>query len=116
MKSIYLFTLLFIAIISKGTYPIIRLTQTPHAEKHGDTTYRIIPSESNTYGYEILVNNKLLISQKNIPGLPGNKGFCSKYDAINTARLVIRKLQQGEVPPTITTKELDSMKIKLPHF
>jgi hypothetical protein len=81
-----------------------------------DTTYCIIPSEASTYGYEILVNNKLLIRQQSIPGLPGNKGFATKADAAKTARLVIKKLQQGVMPPTITTRELDSMKIQLPHY
>ncbi|KAA9037212.1 DUF4907 domain-containing protein [Ginsengibacter hankyongi] len=78
----------------------------------GDTTYRIIPSEGNTYGYDISINNKLLIHQPNIPGMSGNKGFEKKSDAEKVARLVIKKLQQGMMPPTVEKKELDSLKIK----
>jgi hypothetical protein len=77
-----------------------------------DTTYRIIPSEGNTYGYEILVKNKLLIYQTNIPGMPGNKGFVKKSDAEKVARLAIKKMQKGIMPPTIEKRELDSLKIK----
>ena len=76
-----------------------------------DTSYRIIHSELNTYGYEILINGKVLIRQKNIPGLPGNKGFVKKSDAIKTATLVIEKLRQGIMPPTITANDLSKLEI-----
>ena len=78
----------------------------------GDTTYRIIASEGNTYGYDILVKNNILIHQPNIPGRPGNKGFQTKGDAEKVALLIIKKLQQGIMPPATSTKELDSLKIK----
>jgi len=89
------------------TSPITRPWQQPGS----DTTYRIIHSLENTYGYEILIKKRLFIHQPCIPGLPGNKGFARKSDAKKTARLVINKIQKGIVPPSITTKELDSMKI-----
>jgi len=76
-----------------------------------DTSYRIIHSEVNTYGYEILINGKVLIRQKNIPGLPGNKGFHKKSDAVKTATLVIQKLRQGIMPPTITANDLSKLEI-----
>jgi hypothetical protein len=80
----------------------------------GDTTYtyRIIPSEGNTYGYDISINNKLLIHQPNIPGMEGNKGFEKKSDAEKVARLVIKKIQKGIMPPTVEKKELDSLNAK----
>src|SRR5215204_3475348 len=59
---------------------------------HSDTTYRIISSIDNTYGYEILINGKSFIRQKNIPGLPGSNGFKGKQDAEKTAQLVLKKL------------------------
>jgi hypothetical protein len=78
----------------------------------GDITYRIIPSEANTYGYDISIKKKLLIHQPSIPGMGGNKGFAKKSDAEKVARLVIKKLQKGMMPPTVEKKELDSLKIK----
>lgn len=77
-----------------------------------DTIYRIITAAGNTYGYDILVNSKLLIHQPSIPGIAGSKGFATKAAAEKAARLVIKKLQQGIMPPTITIAELDSLKIK----
>ena len=79
---------------------------------YSDTTYRIIPSVDNTYGYEILINGKTLIRQKNIPGFPGLTGFKRKEDAEKTAQLVLKKITAGIMPPSIDKNELDSMKIK----
>jgi len=76
-----------------------------------DTSYRIIQAPGNTYGYEILVKNKVLIRQQNIPGKPGTQGFKRKIDAEKVAQLVIKKLVQGIMPPTIDEKELIDLKI-----
>ncbi|MBL7696908.1 MAG: DUF4907 domain-containing protein [Chitinophagaceae bacterium] len=80
-----------------------------------DTTYRIT-SFQNFYGYEIFINNQPVIRQKNVPGVAGNHGFVTKADAVKTAKLVIKKLKQGMMPPSVTRYELDSMKIVLPHL
>ncbi len=76
-----------------------------------DTTYRIIPSQSNTYGYEIIIHQKVIIRQQNIPGRPGNNGFAKEKDARKVAELVLKKLRDGIMPPTIEKRELDSLKI-----
>jgi hypothetical protein len=79
---------------------------------NGDTTYRIISSAGNTYGYDIMVKGRLLVHQPTIPGMPGNKGFARKSNAEKVARLVMKKIQKGLMPPTIEKRELDSLKIK----
>lgn len=78
---------------------------------HSDTTYRIISSNGDTYGYEILINGKAFIRQKNIPGLTGLTGFKRKEDAEKAAQLVLKKLNAGIMPPSIEKHELDSMKV-----
>ena len=80
-----------------------------------DTSYRIIQAAGNTYGYEILIKNKVLIRQQNIPGKPGTLGFKRKRDAEKVAELVIKKLAQGIMPPTIDVKEFIDLKIELYH-
>jgi|SRR6187200_1926772 hypothetical protein len=84
----------------------------PIVYSYSDTSYRIISSIANTYGYEILINGKALIRQKNIPGLSGSTGFKRKEDAEKTAQLVLKKLNAGIMPPSIDKHELDSMKVK----
>ena len=76
-------------------------------------SYEIIPASQNTYGYNILSGNKKLVHQPNIPGLPGNKGFLTKSDAEKCAKLVINKINNNIMPPTVTRQELDSLHIKL---
>jgi hypothetical protein len=77
-----------------------------------DTTYRIISSTNNTYGYEILINKKTFIRQLNIPGRPGLNGFRRKRDAEKVAQLVLKKLANGIMPPSIEKAEMRKLKIK----
>jgi hypothetical protein len=73
-------------------------------EKKLVLTSRVFPCVSG-WGYEILVNDKLFIRQESVPVLNGDKGFSEKEQAHQTARLIINKMKQGEVP-TVTTFEL----------
>lgn len=74
-------------------------------------TYAIITPDSTTYGYDIYADKKLLIHQPSIPGMPGNKGFESRKDAVLVAKLVMEKMQKGIMPPTITKDELEKLKV-----
>jgi hypothetical protein len=73
--------------------------------------FKIISSLNNTWGYDIIKDNKLFIHQTSIPGLPVNEGFKSKSDSERVARLVIEKLKKGEMPPSVTQEELKEMKV-----
>jgi|GEM_PF-1194264 len=72
-------------------------------------SYRIIPSENSTFGYEILMDGRLYIRQPNIPGLPGNEGFLEKITAMKVADLVILKIRKNEMPPSVTVEELKNL-------
>lgn len=74
-------------------------------------TYFIIPSVNKTWGYNIFMEKRLLIHQASVPGLPGNEGFKTKVDAGKVARLVIEKIQKGEMPPSVTIEELKKLKV-----
>ena len=73
---------------------------------------KIFSKPDHSYGYDILKHNKVLIHQQNIPGQTGLKGFQKKDDAKKVALLVIEKLSQGIMPPTIEKNELIQLKIK----
>jgi hypothetical protein len=77
-------------------------------------TYRIIPAPGNTFCYDIYSNGRRLIHQTSIPGLPGNKGFRRRRDAKKVAALVVIKLQNNILPPTVSRQEMDSLNIKYP--
>ncbi len=64
------------------------------------------------FGYNILVDGKIMVHQPNIPAVMGNRGFASADDAAKTANLVAFKLKNNIMPPSVTTTELDSIGIK----
>lgn len=72
---------------------------------------KIIPSANKTFGYDILVNGKLLVHQSSIPALPGNDGFRTKEQAQKVADFVVKKIRNNEMPPTVTIKDLNSMNV-----
>jgi hypothetical protein len=76
------------------------------------TNYKVITNKDHSYGYDIYTNGKLRVHQPTVPGRQGLKGFTRKGDAKKVAGLVIKKITQGLMPPTIEAKELDSLKIK----
>ena len=89
-------------------------TSTPAAKKSvPQLSYEIIPGAQNSFGYNIISGSKKLVHQPSIPGLPGNRGFSTKEDAAKCAKLVIKKINNNMMPPTVTREELDSLKIKL---
>jgi hypothetical protein len=71
----------------------------------------VIVATKNTYGYNIYVDNKLLIHQQNIPGIATNEGFRIKNDALKVANLVIEKLKKGQMPPAISIDELKKLNV-----
>lgn len=75
--------------------------------------YTIIPVNNNQYGYDIFVNGRLRIHQPSIPGQPGNTGFKTKTDAKKVALFVMDKINKGNMPPSVTQKELKSLGIAI---
>lgn len=64
------------------------------------------------FGYNILVDGKIMVHQPNIPAVMGNRGFDTDEDASKTAALVSFKLKNNIMPPSVTIQELDSIGIK----
>ena len=69
--------------------------------------------EGDRFGYYVFVDGKLMIEQKTIPGLAGNKGFASETDAKKVTELVIQKMKEGEMPPTVSNEDLKRLKISI---
>lgn len=68
--------------------------------------YFIIKAEENTYGYTIFIDGKMVIEQKTIPGFSGKLGFQNKGIAEKVAKLVINKIKDGEMLPTLNQDEV----------
>jgi Domain of unknown function (DUF4907) len=68
--------------------------------------YFVIKADSSTYGYSIYADGNLYIYQPTMPAIGGNKGFADTASAGKCAQLVIQKIKQGEIPPSLTVEEL----------
>lgn len=85
----------------------------PEAGEHAaaELTFAIIDAPNGTFGYDILSDGKLLIHQTNLPGQPGNDGCKTKADAEKLAAFVMEKIKKGEMPPTVSSTELQELRI-----
>jgi hypothetical protein len=68
--------------------------------------YQVISGTENTWGYNILMDEKLFIRQPFAPGISGNRGFSTKEKASSAAKLVIEKIKKGIMPPSLSVAEV----------
>ena len=85
--------------------------QFPAADQFANSklSCKIIPAANKTWCYDILADGKMMIHQPSAPGLPGNEGFKTKAAAQKVADLVIQKIKNGEMPPSITKEEMQKI-------
>lgn len=67
---------------------------------------RVVEVEGG-YGYMVFCGKDTLISQPYIPAIGGRIPFSTKENALNTGKLVCKKLFDGE-PPTLSKEEVQS--------
>lgn len=87
----------------------VRPVESPYA--HVVFTTEAIYSKDLGWGYTISMEGKKVVHQPQIPAASGGKGFKTEADALKTARLVVDKIKQNKMPPSISLKELDSLGI-----
>ena len=105
--------LIFLLLVSASAMAQQKLApksevQFPAGSQFANTqlTYKIIPAANNSFCYDVLADGKILIHQPSKPGLPGNEGFTTKAAAEKVATLIITKIKNGEMPPSVTLDEL----------
>ncbi len=69
-------------------------------------TFKIIESINDTWGYDILNEEKVMIHQASVPGQAGLEGFKTKEQAIMVANAIIEKINKGIKPPSISLEEM----------
>jgi Domain of unknown function (DUF4907) len=74
-------------------------------------TDTIGPDSLTGWGYDIYVDKKRMIRQPHIPAVPGKKPFDNSPAAESVASLVIYKITNNIMPPSVTQQELDSLEI-----
>jgi hypothetical protein len=68
--------------------------------------YQIIEAPEKTFGYDVYRDEALYIHQPHIPGMPGVKGFAREEQAKRAAELMVEKMKNGIVPPTLSEEEI----------
>ncbi|MEM7483835.1 MAG: DUF4907 domain-containing protein [Bacteroidota bacterium] len=105
MKSLLVFmSVLFLSGILSLIY--LELSSKKKTKKHS-YRYEVIALDEG-FGYEIFIENKLIIKQNFIPAVPGEKPFLTAKNAQLIAELVVEKLSKGK-SPVIDIKEIDNI-------
>lgn len=79
----------------------------------GNITVKVFKNtDTEGFGYDIIMDDHTYIHQPNIPALPGNKGFQTEENARKIADFVVFKIKNNILPPTVEVRELDSLGVK----
>jgi hypothetical protein len=73
---------------------------------------QVIQNEDKTWGYDILMGGRQYIHQAEMPAVGGNKGFVQERQARQVGQLVLEKLKQGIMPPSISAEEVNKILLK----
>lgn len=106
--KIYIVSFLTIALAVVGLNLVIFLT---NRDNVGFEESLVITQNDKGWIYEIYVDEKLLIKQETIPAISGECYFENKGDAEKIGYLVLDKLKNGVVPPTVSFQEIMSSNI-----
>lgn len=68
--------------------------------------YQLIEAPEKTFGYDIFRNDAMVIHQPHIPGMPGVRGFQREDQARKAADLMIEKMKNNEMPPTLSEADI----------
>ena len=74
-------------------------------------SYKVIYEEQTGWGYQIFDGSKMVINQIHIPAVQGIQGFSSQKKAEKTANYVVKQIEKGNFPPTLSKEILDSLKV-----
>lgn len=72
----------------------------------------IFQADHHSYGFEIRKGQELITRQESVPLARIKEGFRSPKDARKVGELMIRKLEQGALSPSVSQRELDSLQIR----
>jgi hypothetical protein len=74
---------------------------------HPKYDYHVFHAQKG-WGYDILVDDRRIIHQEEIPVIPEARGFESREQAEKTASIIINKLEQNKLP-TLTKFEIEQV-------
>lgn len=113
MKLIYAIFFLFFISCNSSSKPVKEdLTDTKATTpitNANEFSFLTIENPDGTWGYQLLKDGKLMIDQKNIPAIQGNRGFSTKQNAEIMGNFILEKVKNEGFPPTVSIEEMDSL-------
>lgn len=88
---------LLVALLFAAGSTIFLLAKKPAASPQKGLSYNCFKTETG-WGYDVLINDQIVIHQPVIPGAQGTSGFSTEQAAGNDAKSVIEKIKSGEFP------------------
>lgn len=65
------------------------------------------------WGYDVLRDGRPFFHQENIPGVPGNRVFRTKEDALAVGELLCTKIKTGQLP-SVSEQEIRDLHVYIP--
>lgn len=69
--------------------------------------------DADGFGYVIMLDDKIIIEQPFVPGVPGFVRFKNQGQAKKVGNQMVKKLNSYDFAPHITARELDSLQIDI---
>src|SRR5438874_346400 len=98
IKRSHIFILLAACLIAAGSsfYMLSVSGQKKHVLRN-QLSYKCFKTEQG-WGYDILVDHRILIHQPFVPGIAGRTPFSNNQQADSAAQIVIEKIKSGKLP------------------
>lgn len=84
-------------------------TPNPYADSLVEAS--LYQNEDQTWGYDIMIDGNIYVHQPTKPAVGGNTGFATEVEAQYVAGLVISKIKNNILPPSVTSEEITNFVI-----
>jgi hypothetical protein len=72
---------------------------------------KLYQNEDETWGYDIMIDGNTYVHQPTKPAVGGNVGFATEAEAQSVANLVVSKIKNNILPPSVTPEEIADLKV-----
>ena len=80
-----------------------------NTDPNGNYSVKTLLKDDGSWGYQIFLNENMMINQHHIPGVSGLRGFINEEKARRAGDFVIWKIKNRGGQPRVTVQELDSL-------
>lgn len=84
--------------------PLMVSSSNPYADSLIEAT--LYQNEDQTWGYDIIIDGNIYVHQPTKPAVGGNSGFATEVEAQSVANLVVSKIKNNILPPSVTPEEI----------